>query len=173
MVCEKCGSNVELGEKFCPNCGAEIVIKNNNASQNNFYSPQIKKANSNLFKIGIVLQGLVGCAFIVSSFYTNYEYGRWFSSNGYSAGNPVTYSYYGGDAYTGIQQAAAQTATNVNELSKISLYGFELTANNVGQFSWVFIQFAHIVLVLVGTLLIVKSIKEFGKLKFEENKYGL
>lgn len=32
--------------------------------------------------------------------------------------------YYGGDAYTGIQQAAAQSANNVMQLAKICKFGF-------------------------------------------------
>ena len=32
--------------------------------------------------------------------------------------------YYGGDAYTGIQQASAQTANNILETNKILKYGF-------------------------------------------------
>lgn len=34
------------------------------------------------------------------------------------------HSYYGGDAYTGIQNAAADTSKNVVELSKIAKTGF-------------------------------------------------
>lgn len=36
----------------------------------------------------------------------------------------ASHSYYGGDAYTGIQNAAADTSKNVVELSKIAKTGF-------------------------------------------------
>ena len=39
-------------------------------------------------------------------------------------GNWERENLYGGDAYTGIQNAAAQTANNVQELSKIAKLGF-------------------------------------------------
>lgn len=39
-------------------------------------------------------------------------------------GDTVHRSYYGGDAYTGIQHAAADTGNNVYELTKIVRFGF-------------------------------------------------
>ena len=44
--------------------------------------------------------------------------------DGKSVGERTSYSYYGGDAYTGIQQAAADTANNVRLQSSIVLAGF-------------------------------------------------
>ena len=41
-----------------------------------------------------------------------------------SAGSFESYEYYGGDAYTGIQNAAATTARNVQCLCKIARFGF-------------------------------------------------
>lgn len=42
----------------------------------------------------------------------------------YDVGLPESYKSYGGDAYTGIQQAAAQTANNVFNLAEIVQTGF-------------------------------------------------
>ena len=39
-------------------------------------------------------------------------------------GHESNYSYYGGDAFTGIQQAGAQTSNNVYDLTRIVRYGF-------------------------------------------------
>ena len=41
-----------------------------------------------------------------------------------SDGFNVHYEYYGGDAYTGIQNAAADTAKNLTCLSQIAQFGF-------------------------------------------------
>ena len=41
-----------------------------------------------------------------------------------SDGTYVHKNYYGGDAYTGIQHAAADTGENVRALSKINRFGF-------------------------------------------------
>ena len=39
-------------------------------------------------------------------------------------GHESNYSYYGGDAFTGIQQAGAQTSNNVYDLTRIVRFGF-------------------------------------------------
>lgn len=39
-------------------------------------------------------------------------------------GSRESYSFYGGDAFTGIQQAGAQSANNVCDLAKITRFGF-------------------------------------------------
>ena len=36
----------------------------------------------------------------------------------------VSKNYYGGDAYTGIQHAAAETGQNVRDLARINRFGF-------------------------------------------------
>lgn len=39
-------------------------------------------------------------------------------------GTYVLRNYYGGDAYTGIQHAAAETGENVRSMAKINRFGF-------------------------------------------------
>ncbi len=39
-------------------------------------------------------------------------------------GRESSYSFYGGDAFTGIQQAGAQTSNNVTDLAKVTRFGF-------------------------------------------------
>ena len=46
-----------------------------------------------------------------------------FMASGYSIGSFELETSYGGDAYTGIQNAAAQTANNVRDLAKIVRFG--------------------------------------------------
>ena len=41
---------------------------------------------------------------------------------------------YGGDAYTGIQNAAAQTANNVQDLAEIAAMGFGFLLISLGLF---------------------------------------
>ena len=49
-----------------------------------------------------------------------------------STGTYTSYSFYGGDAYTGIQQAAADTARNVKTLAEIVLSGFRSVSRGNG-----------------------------------------
>lgn len=39
-------------------------------------------------------------------------------------GDRESFSFYGGDAFTGIQQAGAQSANNVRDLAEITRFGF-------------------------------------------------
>lgn len=50
-------------------------------------------------------------------------------------GTRTSYSYYGGDAYTGIQQAAADTARNVVSLARINNKGFSIISRGLSQIS--------------------------------------
>ena len=49
-----------------------------------------------------------------------------------STGAYPSYSYYGGDAYTGIQQASVDTARNVKTQSGILIAGFSRLVNGFG-----------------------------------------
>ena len=51
--------------------------------------------------------------------------------SGMSTGSYTSHSWYGGDAYTGIQQAAADTANNVSAQSDIIKAGFRLIAGRM------------------------------------------
>lgn len=48
-------------------------------------------------------------------------------------GTRTSYSYYGGDAYTGMQQASADTARNVKLQSEIILAGFRSLTDMMGN----------------------------------------
>ena len=55
-------------------------------------------------------------------------------------GKNVSYDYYGGDAFTGIQNAAADTGKNVRTLTKSVNYGFGsiLLVCSLGCFAFAF-----------------------------------
>ena len=56
------------------------------------------------------------------------------SLSGMSTGGYTSHSWYGGDAYTGIQQAAADTANNVSTQSGIIKAGFQMVAQKIPSF---------------------------------------
>ena len=61
----------------------------------------------------------------------------------------TSYEYYGGDAYTGIQQAAADTSKNLCEIGNMLENFFNVTYIFVG-----------ILLVTVGTYMLIKNLPE-------------
>ena len=79
---------------------------------------------------------IVAIVMLVTSLVATGSYlGGMASLNGTSTGTHTSYSYYGGDAYTGIQQAAADTSRNVRTQTSIIIDGFTalpgVIANNV------------------------------------------
>ncbi|MBR6334924.1 MAG: hypothetical protein IKR90_02110 [Clostridia bacterium] len=62
-------------------------------------------------KIGLIISGIVSVVLGIISFCLD-------------TGGSRGYLTYGGDAYTGIQQAGAQTANNVQSLASICKFGF-------------------------------------------------
>ena len=61
----------------------------------------------------------------------------------------TSYEYYGGDAYTGIQQAAADTSKNLCEIGNMLENFFNLTYIFLG-----------ILLVTIGTYMLIKNLPE-------------
>ena len=125
--CDKCGTEINEGDAFCPSCGNSIgqpqvdtstfaEIKNANTNfvsveqKAQQLSDKISKGNA-FFPIGGIISGILSVIFGIIMF-------------GKSIGSYESASSYGGDAYTGIQNAAAQTANNVKALSEITKTGF-------------------------------------------------
>lgn len=125
--CDKCGTEIKEGDTFCPSCGNSIgqpevdtskftQVKNPAANyisaeeKARELSNKISKGNT-FFPIGGIISGILSVIFgiiMLAKDVGSYEYS----------------SAYGGDAYTGIQNAAAQTANNVMALSEIAKAGF-------------------------------------------------
>lgn len=100
--CSECGKKVKKNDSVCPECGAQIQRTN---------SRKIKKIRKNIgFGIAYIILGVVSVI--------------WGLTLGY-VGNYESASYYGGDAYTGIQNAAATTANNVDSLGEVVCSGLK------------------------------------------------
>ncbi|MBR5345401.1 MAG: hypothetical protein IK127_06205 [Clostridia bacterium] len=79
------------------------------------------------------------------------------SVTGMDTGTQTSYEYYGGDAYTGIQQAAADTARNVQALAKIVKTGFEGTTGSGNAMGYL--------LLVIGLWLIAHSLHILNEMK--------
>lgn len=116
-----------------------------------FLQMKKKKILDLVMPIGLILAGIACIIFAIEALT-----GVWFEQVAFGA-NWVDYKYYGGDAYTGIQQAVADTANNVLLLH----YNFSQFIQDMNGF---FVAFgamflvAGIIIILIGTN---KTIKVF------------
>lgn len=128
MFCDKCGNQINENEKVCPNCGNAIEEVQPNVGftgeqpQNTAFTPQQSqgmpyaqptqppKKKVDILKLLPIISNAIG----VISGILSVIFGIYVKN-----GNYGTYPYYiagesyGGDAYTGIQNAAADTGNNV------------------------------------------------------------
>ena len=83
-----------------------------------------KQLGKKIGAIGIVLTGIMAIVFgiICWCYWDSYSY----------YGDYVSYETYGGDAYTGIQNAAADTANNINDLISVIGYATSTLINYMG-----------------------------------------
>ncbi len=95
VYCNHCGAKNNEDVKFCANCGNKIY------GATNAKSPKEKFLT--LAALAFIILGVI--AFIMGSNLTYY-------------GSYESTEKYGGDAYTGMQNAAAKTANNVNSLAE-------------------------------------------------------
>ncbi len=133
--CDKCGTEIKEDDAFCPACGNSIGQLQEDTSKltqvknpaTNYFSAKekaqklfnkISKGNI-FFPIGGIISGILSVIFGIIMFA---KYVGGYESN----------SSYGGDAYTGIQNAAAQTANNVMALSEIVKTGFAFSLIALG-----------------------------------------
>ena len=121
--CPKCGSNVDGA--FCPQCGnkmeEEPATAYQAAPQQNAtptFTPATTNGGLNGFATKNAKKGKFICSIIgaIGGFISII---LGFVVSGMSTGSWESSSSYGGDAYTGIQNAAAQTANNVQDLAEI------------------------------------------------------
>lgn len=126
-VCNNCGTELQDGQVFCPECGCPVGESGVDTSA---FTPvgnlsyrkvnaidKIKETSGNFSDTGSIIASVIG---IISGF-VSIVLG--FIAMGYSDGLYESASSYGGDAYTGIQNAAAQTASNVKILASIVKFG--------------------------------------------------
>lgn len=127
IKCQVCGKDISdkaakcphcgyvSGGKFCPDCGASIN-ENSNVCVHCGYVLKLNKSKKNVFKpIQMLVVG--GLLTLIGLF------GLLWSTGIHYYGDLVTDEYYGGDAYTGMQQASAATARNVSDLGDlVALY---------------------------------------------------
>ena len=118
LTCSNCGLKLEPGEKFCAKCGAPVQKVNTQFSSMPNFTPNILAKADKLKatekgshqylggKISGILSAIMGMILFC------------FPTGGYE-----TNSYYGGDAYTGIQNASAQAANNIQSLAVITKIG--------------------------------------------------
>ena len=146
-VCGNCGNTENDGEAFCSKCGtalgnAQATTTANSATPNptyNAYNPNAYAApNFNATQVtGIVKQKVKGkgsCVFGMISGILSILFGLLTLSQ--DTGSWESSTSYGGDAYTGIQNAAAQTANNVQDLAEIVAMGFGFLLISLGLFAF-------------------------------------
>ena len=127
VACNKCGMELQEGQVFCPECGCPI---GQSGIDTNAFTPfgnvssekanpidKIKEASSKFSDVGSIIASVIG----IISGALSIIFG--FIVMGYSDGSYESASSYGGDAYTGIQNTAAQTANNVEDLAAIAKFG--------------------------------------------------
>lgn len=101
-ICSECGAKLSEGAAVCPHCGN--VLKKKKPHKKVF--PAIQKI---VVGACLVFWGIVALSC---------------SSTSYYSGEYAEHHYYGGDAYTGMQNAAATTANNVDNLGDTVEEGF-------------------------------------------------
>ena len=144
-VCRNCGNVENDGDAFCSKCGTTLANAQANTSVNNTtLNPTYNASNPNAYVApnfnaapvaAVVRQkakGKASCVFGMISGVLSAIFGLITLSQ--DTGSWESSSSYGGDAYTGIQNAAAQTANNVQDLAEIVAMGFGFLLIALGLF---------------------------------------
>lgn len=101
IKCSECGADVIIDGEFCSNCGCPI---NDDDSEIDYNDSNNTMEHIDRHIIPGLLYIVVGVVAII--------WGLTLSYSGTSTDNKT----YGGDAYTGIQNASAKAANNINHL---------------------------------------------------------
>jgi hypothetical protein len=112
------------------------------------------KLNEKILSLGLIAVSILSIIFAILC---------WSNSVGFYEGAHVEKKFYGGDAYTGIQQAAAVTANNITVLSENLAIHAELMFDCMGYFLFV----VGATLMVLG---VVKAIDSFKKEKIIESQ---
>ncbi len=131
--CKNCGAKIHSIDKFCGKCGSPVInqtaasysptVENFTPISNNIHrSMSNKSLISLLLYIGGIISGIISFIFGTTMF-------------GKSCGLYEPSNTYGGDAYTGIQNAAAQTANNLTSVAEIAKDGIGYLLIAIGLIS--------------------------------------
>ena len=132
MFCRKCGNEIVMEEKFCPFCGTEVetveepVTMNENVYENRAEQNNVEMISKNANNVLGIIASTGGMAAGVLSIIFG------FVLRSASTGLYEVSTEYGGEAYTGIQNAAAQTANNVIDLAQVVRDGISCLLIAVG-----------------------------------------
>lgn len=146
MICKKCGATNPDNVKFCTACGEPLQFSvEDNAqtdqlatnAQNSFVDQQsnsqqpltVQQTPKETKPVIAYIIGMLGG--LISIYYS-------FAIKAMSTGRYEYSVTYGGDAYTGIQNAAATTANNVNDIGDLIQTGISgfLLAFGIAVFSY-------------------------------------
>lgn len=118
-VCSNCGAILDCEQLFCPNCGQKVELSGDNSAYSNENFNQSENIEFTAQKLNkVVIFNVIGLLTGVLSAIFG------FVIFGFGTGSKEGALIYGGDAYTGIQNAAAQTANNVQKLTEIVKFAF-------------------------------------------------
>lgn len=134
MFCDKCGNQLNENEKVCPNCGNAIEEVQPNVGftgeqpQNTAFTPQQfqgmpyaqptqpPKKKVDILKLLPIISNAIGVVSGILSIIFGIKIKNY--NNTYLAGYVSSFNY-GGAAYTGIQNAAADTGNNVKAVYQL------------------------------------------------------
>ena len=137
-VCSRCGSYENDGIAFCSKCGNPMANTQPEpqpqAPVYTGYTPAPAAPAAPAFNPSAVVKkkGKLPCILGMVSGALSVIFGL--VMTGMSIGYWESAKSYGGDAYTGIQNAAAQTANNVQDLADIAMNGFAYLLIVLGLF---------------------------------------
>ncbi len=118
--CPQCGTAYGEGASFCPKCGNPVG--SNAGTVNPYAAPKttakdvlnkikgVMQKIQKFFPLGGIASGILSVIFGLSTW-------------GMGVGYWEISQTYGGDAYTGMQNASAQAANNVQALAKLTRFG--------------------------------------------------
>lgn len=144
-VCGNCGNVENDGEAFCSKCGTALANAQQAQPQATVNNTQYTGYNPNMYSapafnaaqvaatVKQKVKGKASCVFGMISGILSILFGLITLSQ--DTGSWESSTSYGGDAYTGIQNAAAQTANNVQDLAEIVAMGFGFLLIALGLFA--------------------------------------